>query len=130
MINSAFRTRQFDLASAPYQSLGAVNPSNVQALASRSITTFVIDLAETLNPYDPALLRIDRFQHHGTRVTMTIPAQPGHNFILWKSPTLATGSWQKVTNAVFTESNGLLTLSDPTPGTARAYYRVQRDSGP
>jgi hypothetical protein len=49
--------------------------------------------------------------------------------ILWKSTTLADGSWQKVTDAVVTESNGQLTLTDSNPGTTRAFYRVQRDIG-
>jgi hypothetical protein len=34
-----------------------------------------------------------------------------------------------VTDAVFTESNGQLILTDPTPGATRAFYRVQRDTG-
>lgn len=126
---SAFRTRQFDIGGFPYHPLGTVNLANNQALTKNSITTYVINLSDTLSPYNPALLRIDGIQHHGNRVTLTIPAQPGHDFILWKSATLAAGSWQKVTNAVFTESGGQLTATDPTPGTARAYYRVQRDTG-
>jgi hypothetical protein len=34
-----------------------------------------------------------------------------------------------VTDAVVTESNGQLILTDPNPGTTRAFYRVQRDTG-
>jgi O-glycosyl hydrolase len=126
---TAFRTRQFDIGSFPYQSLGAVNIANDQTIFKNSITTFVIDLADTLNPYDPALLRVNALEHHGNQFSVAIPAQPGHDFILWKSNNLAGGSWQEVTNAVFTESDGELILTDPNPGTSRAFYRVQRDTG-
>ena len=126
---TAFRTRQFDIGGFPYRSLGAVNVANDQTISKNSITTYVIDLAGTLNPYDPALLRVTGIEHHGNQVSVAIPSQPGHEFILWKSATLADGSWQKVTNAVSTESNGQLLLTDPTPDSSRAFYRVQRDTG-
>jgi hypothetical protein len=126
---TAYRTRQYDIGGYPYQSLGTVNVANNQTLYKNSITTYVIDLADTLNPYDPALLRVDGIEHDGNQISLAIPAQPGHDFILWKSSTLATGSWQKVTDAVVTESNGQLILTDPTPGTTRAFYRIQRDTG-
>ena len=126
---TAFRTRQFNIGSSPYQSLGAVNVANDQLIYKNSITSYVIDLAETLNAYDPALLRVNSFEHDGNQFSVAIPAQPGHDFILWKSTNLAGGSWQEVTHAVFTESDGQLILIDPTPGTTRAFYRVQRDTG-
>jgi O-glycosyl hydrolase len=126
---TAFRTRQFNIGSSPYQSLGAVNVANDQLIYKNSITSYVINLAETLNAYDPALLRVNAFEHHGNQFSVAIPAQPGHDFILWKSNNLAGGSWQEVTNAVFTESDGQLILTDPNPGTTRAFYRVQRDTG-
>lgn len=126
---TGFRTRQFDIGGFPYRSLGAVNVANNQTISKNSITTFVISLADTLNPYDPALLRVDGTEHDGNQFSLSIPAQPGHDFILWKSTTLAAGSWQKVTNALFTESNGQLIFTDPTPGSTRAFYRVQRDTG-
>lgn len=126
---TAFRTRQFNIGSFPYQSLGAVNVANDQTIFKNSITTYVINLAETLNAYDPALLRVDAFEHQGNQFSVVIPVQPGHDFILWKSAGLAEGSWQEVTNAVFTESDGQLYLTDPNPGTTRAFYRVERDTG-
>jgi hypothetical protein len=126
---TAFRTRQYDINGYPYKSLGTVNVANDQTLYKNSITTYVINLSETLNPYDPALLRVDGTGHDGNQFSLSIPAQPGHDFILWKSTNLAAGSWQKVTNAISTESNGQLILTDPTPGTTRAFYRVQRDTG-
>ena len=126
---TAFRTRQFNIGSSPYQSLGAVNVASDQLIYKNSITSYVINLAETLNAYDPALLRVNAFEHHGNQFSVAIPAQPGHDFILWKSTNLAAGSWQEVTNAVFTESDGQLILTDPNPGTTRAFYRVERDTG-
>ena len=126
---TAFRTRQFDIAGFPYKSLGTINIANDQALTKNSITTFVVNLTETLNAYDPALLRVDGYQHLGNQFSVAIPDQPGHDFILWKSASLAGGSWQKVTNAVVTESDGQLILIDPAPGTTRAFYRVERDTG-
>jgi hypothetical protein len=126
---TAFRTRQFNIGSSPYQSLGAVNVANDQLIYKNSITTFVVNLTETLNPYDPALLRVDGYQHLGNQFSVAIPDQPGHDFILWKSASLAPGSWQEVTNAVFTESEGQLILTDPTSSPTRAFYRVQRDTG-
>jgi O-glycosyl hydrolase len=125
---TGFRTRQYDIGGFPYQSLGVVNVANDHALIKNSITTYVITLADTLNPYDPALLRVEGIQHHGDRVSVAIPAQPGHDFILWKSTTLAAGSWQQVTGTVVTESGGQLILTDPNPGTTRASYRVQRNT--
>ena len=126
---TAIRTRQFDITGFPYNSLGSVNLANNQAISKNSITTYVINLAETLNPYDPQLLRVDGVQHQGNQVALTMPSQLGQNFILWKSTTLAAGSWQKVTNAVATESDGQLILTDPTPGAARAFYRIEHDKG-
>ena len=114
----------------PITNTGSVNLAANLPISKNSITTYVIDLAETLNPYDPELLRVDGIQHHGNQVSLAIPSQPGHDFILWKSTTLAPGSWQQVTNAVFTESDGQLILTDPNPGTTRAFYRVQRDTAP
>jgi O-glycosyl hydrolase len=126
---TGFRTRQFDITGFPYNSLGTVNIANNQTIFKNSITTYVINLADTLNPYDPTMLRVDSIKHQANQVSLTIPAQPGHDFILWKSTALAANSWQKVANAVFTESDGQLILSDPTPGNTRGYYRVQRDTG-
>ncbi len=126
---TGFRTRQFNIGSSPYQSLGTINLANNQTIFKNSITSFVINLADTLNPYDPALLYVNGTAFGSNQFSLSIPAQPGHDFILWKSTTLAAGSWQKVTNAVFTEYNGQLILTDPTPNATRAYYRVQRDTG-
>jgi glucuronoarabinoxylan endo-1,4-beta-xylanase len=126
---TGYRTRQFDITGFPYKSLGALTVANDQTIYKNSITTYVITLAETLNAYDPALLRVDGIQHQGNQVSLAIPAQPGHNFILWKTSALSSGVWQEVTNAVSTESNGQLILTDPTPGGTRAFYRVQRDTG-
>jgi hypothetical protein len=127
---TAFRTRQFDIGGFPYRALGQVNLATNQTVVKNSITTYVIDLAGTLNPYDPALLRVDDIQHDGNRFSLAIPAQPGNDFILWRSTTLAPGSWEKVTDAVATESDGYLMLSDPNPDAHRAFYSVQRDTGP
>jgi hypothetical protein len=126
---TGYRTRQFDITGFPYRSLGSVNIANDQAISKNSITTYIITLADTLNPYDPAMLRVNSVEHNGSQVSLAIPEQAGHDFILWKSTTLAEGSWQKVANAVRTVSNGQLYLTDPTPGTTRAFYRVGRDSG-
>jgi glucuronoarabinoxylan endo-1,4-beta-xylanase len=131
---AAFQTKEADTNAAgtftnPYQALGSINPNQSQSLPAESITSYVISLSETLNPYDPELLVVDWIQHYGDRVSLGMPAQPGQNFILWKSTNLAAGSWQKVTNAVFLESGDQLILTDPTPGAASAFYRVQRDTG-
>jgi hypothetical protein len=131
---NAFQTKQADMANNvltnPYQALGTVDHAQTQTLPAQSITTYVISLSETLNPYDPALLRVDRTEHRGNQFSVTIPAQPGHDFILWRSSILTGGSWQEVTNAVVTESDGQLTLTDPTPVSGKAYYRVGHDKGP
>jgi glucuronoarabinoxylan endo-1,4-beta-xylanase len=130
---AAFQTTQTGTnASAltnPYQALGSFNHTQSQTLPARSMTTYVINLSETLNPYDPELLVVDWIQHYGDRVSLGMPVQPGQNFILWKSTNLAAGSWQKVTNAVFLESEDQLIITDPTPGATQAFYRVQRDAG-
>ena len=69
---TGFRTRQFDITGFPYNSLGTVNAANNQTIFKNSITTYVISLSETLNPYDPTLLRVDGIQHHGNQ------GLPGH----------------------------------------------------
>ena len=126
---TAFRTRQFDIGSSAYNPLGAVNIANNQTISKNSITSYVVNLTETLNPYDPSLLRVDGFLKQGNQFSLAIPAQPGHNFTLWKSSSLADGSWQEVTNAVRSEIDGQLYLTDPNAGTTRAFYRVERDTG-
>ncbi len=126
---TGFRTRQFNISSSPYQSLGTINLANNQTIFKNSITSYVINLSETINPYDPALLRVDGTAYVGNQFSLAIPSQPGHDFILWKSTTLAAGSWQKVTNAVATESDGRLILTDPTASATRAFYCVERDTG-
>jgi len=126
---TAFRTRQFDIGGFPYNSLGTINIANNQTISKNSITSYVVNLTETLNPYDPSLLRVNGFLKQGNQFSLAIPAQPGHNFILWKSSSLANGSWQEVTNAVRAEIDGQLYLTDPNTGTARAFYRVERDTG-
>jgi glucuronoarabinoxylan endo-1,4-beta-xylanase len=130
---TAFRTTQTGTNAAaltnPYQALGSINPNQSQSLPARSMTTYVISLSDTLSPYDPELLVVDWIEHYGDSVSLGMPLQPGHNFILWKSTSLAAGSWQKVTNAVSTEADGQRILTDPTPGAAQAFYRVQRDTG-
>ncbi len=125
---TSYRTRQFDIGSVPFQQRAVDLASNLP-VSKNSITTYVFELTETLNPYDPALLRVEGIQYDGSKVSISIPSQPGNDFILWKSTPLAAGSWQKVTEAVFTESGGKLILSDPNPGTGRAFYRVQRETG-
>jgi O-glycosyl hydrolase len=130
---AAFQTKKADTNAAgfltnPYQALGSFNHTQSQSLPAQSITTYVINLSETLNPYDPELLRVDGIQHYGNQVSLTMPSQPGQNFILWKSTSPASGSWQKVPNAVFSESDGKLILTDPNPDPTRSFYRVQRDT--
>lgn len=127
---TAYRTRQFDIGGFPYKSLGSLNVASDQTISKNSITTYVINLADTLNPYDPVLLRVDGTAYAANQFSVSIPAQPGHDFILWKSTTLAADSWQEVTNAVLTEANGQLILTDPNPSSIRAYYRIQRDTSP
>jgi O-glycosyl hydrolase len=126
---NAFQTKQADMTNNvltnPYQALGSLNHALTQTLPAQSITTYVITLSETLNPYDPALLRVISFEHRGNQFSVTIPAQPGHDFTLWKSSNLAGNSWQEVTNAVSTESDGQLILTDPNPGPGKAFYRVE-----
>jgi glucuronoarabinoxylan endo-1,4-beta-xylanase len=124
---TSFRTRQFDIASIPFEER-AVNLASNLLISKSSITTYVFNLAETLNPYTPELLRVDEIRQQGNQVSLTMPSQPGQKFILWRSTSLATGSWQKVTNAIFTESDGQLILTDPTPSPVRASYRVQHDN--
>jgi glucuronoarabinoxylan endo-1,4-beta-xylanase len=114
----------------PYASLGVINTAQNQTLPAESMTTYVVNLSETLNPYDPSLLRVDNIKHEGNQISLTIPAQPGHDFILWKSTTLAEGSWLEVTDAIRTEQNGELILTDPNPESPRVFYRVQRDTTP
>lgn len=131
---AAFQTKDADTNATgfftnPYQALGSFNHTQSQSLPAQSITTYVFGLSETLNPYDPALLGVNTVERVGNQVSLAIPAQPGHDFVLWKSTTLAPGSWQEVTNAVVTETDGQLILTDPGAGTMRAYYRVQRDTG-
>ncbi len=126
---TAFRTRQFDIGGFPYNSLGTINIANNQTISKNSITSYVVNLTETLNPYDPSLLRVDGFLKQGNQFSLAIPAQPGHNFTLWKSSSLADGSWQEVTNAVRSEIDGQLYLTDLNAGTTRAFYRVERDTG-
>ncbi len=131
---AAFQTKQADTNAAgfltnAYQNLGPINHLQSQTLPAQSITTYVINLTETLNPYDPALLRVDSVQHLGNQMSLAMPAQPGQDFILWKSTTLAPGSWQVVTNAVRIEQDGQLILTDPNPDSNRAFYRIQRDTG-
>ena len=97
---AAFRTKQADTNATgfltnPYQALGSFDYTQSQSLPAQSITTYVINLSETLNPYNPALLRVDGIEHHGNQVSLAIPAQPGHDFILWKSTTLAAGSGKR-----------------------------------
>lgn len=125
---TAFRTRQFDINGFPYRSLGAVNVANNQTISKNSITTYVINLADTLNPYDPELLRVDGIGRQDNRFSLAMPAQSGHKFILWKSTELTNGSWQEVTNAIRTESGGQLTLTDPNAGNSRAFYMISRDT--
>jgi glucuronoarabinoxylan endo-1,4-beta-xylanase len=130
---AAFQTTQTGTNAAaltnPYQALGSIDPNQSQPLPARSMTTYVISLSDTLNPYDPDLLVVDWIQHYGDRVSLGMPIQPGHNFILWKSTNLAANSWQRVTNAVFLQSEDQLIITDPTPTPDRAFYRVQHDKG-
>ncbi len=125
---TSFRTRQFDIGSSAFQQRTVDLASNL-LISKNSITTYVFNLAETLNPYAPEMLRVDGIQNQGNQVSLTMPSQPGQNFILWKSTSLAAGSWQKVTNAVSTESDGQLILTDPTPDSGRAFYRVEHNKG-
>lgn len=43
--------------------------------------------------------------YSGTNALKVVTAQLGHDSILWKSTTLAEGSWQEVTDAVHTGQN-------------------------
>jgi len=125
------RTSRATVTGNPYQSLGTVNATQDQTLPAESITTYVIDLSRTLNPFVPERFRVSRIDHRHDGVSLTIPAQPGHQFSLWKSTTLAKDSWQRVDDAIPTESDdGDLILTDPTPAATRAFYRIQHDSVP
>jgi hypothetical protein len=132
---TGFRTMQSTISPLgflrnPHAAITVADHTQVQSLPAESITTYVINLSETLNPYNPALLRVDNIKHEDNKISLTMPAQPGHDFILWKSATLAEGSWQEVTDAVRTEQDGQLIFTDPNPDSSRVFYRVQRDTRP
>lgn len=112
-------------------SLSPTKRAEVEGLIFDDLGLDIICLKNWYYPssYDPGLLRVDSIEHHGNQVSLIMPYQPGHGFILWKSTALAAGSWQKVSNAVLTESDGQLILTDPNRGTTQAFYRVQRDTG-
>ncbi len=122
---TSFRTRAFNM-NPPFQSV-SVNLASPIQIQRTSAYTFLLNLSGTLNPYNPSLLRVDGFQRQGNQVSLNMPAQPGQKFILWRSSTLAPGSWQQVTNAVATEVDGQLFLTDPTPSPERAFYRVEHE---
>jgi glucuronoarabinoxylan endo-1,4-beta-xylanase len=125
---TSFRTRKSDIGASPFEQR-PVNPASNLPISKKSITTFVFNLATTLNPYDPALLRVNQILHQSNQVSLAIPAQPGHNFILWKSSSPA-GPWLQVSNPTVSESDGESLLTDPNPSSTRAFYRVQRAPNP
>lgn len=61
---------------------------------------------------------------NGTAV-VTVTNQPALSFALWKTPALGVATWGIVTNVVLSINAGILTLTDPAPGTGGSFYRVE-----
>lgn len=56
---------------------------------------------------------------------VTVTNQPALSFALWKTPALGAATWGIVTNVVLSTNAGVLTLTDPAPGTGGSFYRVE-----
>lgn len=126
---TAYQTAMASITSDPYRALGAVDSSEDLTLPAQSITTYVIDLSRTLNPFEPERFRVSRIDHGENGVSLAIPAQLGHEFSLWKSTSLVEDSWQRVDDAIRAESeDGHTILSDPNPTPTRAFYRIQLEA--
>jgi len=61
---------------------------------------------------------------NGTAV-VTVTNQPALSFALGKTPALGAATWEIVTNVVLSTHAGVLTLTDPAPGTGGNFYRVE-----
>ena len=58
-------------------------------------------------------------------IVLTATKQSALSFVLWKTPALGAPTWGIVTNVVLSTHAGVLTLTDPAPGTAGNLYRVE-----
>jgi len=56
---------------------------------------------------------------------VTVSNQPALSFALWKATDSVAATWGIVTNVVFSTNAGLLTLTDPVPGSNGNFYRVE-----
>jgi len=110
-----------------YQDLGAVDIASPQILPAESMTTYVVSLSTTLNGLNTERFHLFDPVFKGNTFSVKVPLQPGIQYSLWKSPNLQADSWLEVTAASQSVEDGVVVFTDPDPGAAPHFYRVQAE---
>ncbi len=71
------------------------------------------------------LPNISSVQWSNNAVIVSAAFRPGLNYSLWRAAQLTPPVWAQVTNALLATNNGAISLTDPAPFPATAFYRVQ-----
>jgi subtilisin family serine protease len=57
--------------------------------------------------------------------TITVTNRSALSLVLWKTPAVGAAAWSIVTNSIVSTNAAVFTLTDPTPGMAKNFYRVE-----
>ncbi|MEX0322698.1 MAG: hypothetical protein AB3N63_11100 [Puniceicoccaceae bacterium] len=109
-----------------FTDIGSQDLSQQHNLPAESLTTYVIDLNNSLRPdLDPVALLDKSFDLQANSVSLTVQNQPDVTFTLWHSSDMQT--WTEVTDATIVEGETTTTLTDPSADSYPSFYRVRGD---
>ncbi len=94
-------------------------------------TVFSLSLAAPPTIYDGAF-RITNVVLSGGNLTVSFPTVTGRNYTLWRSDTLAGGTWMNAGLSALPGTGATLTFSVPAPaaGVFKRFFRVHADQQP
>jgi hypothetical protein len=72
--------------------------------------------------------RITNAVLEGGALKLTFPAVPGRTYTLWRSDSLADGTWINTGLPALAGTGATLTFTIPVPNSARSFFRVQADA--
>lgn len=109
-----------------FADIGSPDMSQQHSLPAESLTTYVINLSNSLRPdLDPVVLISKSFDLQSNSMSMTVQNQQDVTFTLWYSSDMQT--WSKVTDAVIEKGETTTTLTDASVTSYPCFYRVRGD---
>ncbi len=108
-----------------YQAMGVVDTTQLIDLPGESMTTLVLGLSESINPFDSGQVYLYDIAVTEGLFSAKVPYQTNVVFSLWQTENLVDGGWTENTNAMQEVIGEAVRFTDPTAILGSRFYRVE-----